>query len=281
MAYLAWRTNSVWAIVVGSLLANCIRLVMTHFLVPGPRMLFYWDRKLVSEFMQFGRWISVSSAAAFLGGQGDRIFVGLVMSGSVLGLYSIAKIPIETAQGLFERLNSALAVPVLGEVIRKDPCSLREKYYRFRLPFDLSAPFVGGVLLTAGSLIIHLLYDKRYEEAGVLLQILAFGLMVFPSSLISSAFPLSGEPKISAIVSIAQAVSLFTCMIFGFCIGGIYGTVCGVAAHRFFPLLILLFMAHRRGWIDIRKEVRIFPVFFAGAVFGRLVVLIASRGGLA
>ena len=279
MAYLAYVTNSVWAIVFGALFGASIRLVMTHIFVPGPRMLLRWSRVHAVEFMNFGKWVSLSSAGSFISGQGDRIFIGLLMSSSLLGLYSIAKIPVETILGLFERLNSSLAVPVLGEIIRQDKINLRKKYYRFRLPFDLSAPFIGGALLTAGSLVIRLLYDQRYGDAGILLQILAIGLALFPASLIASAFPLVGEPRISAIVSIVQAASLFICMIVGFYFGGLLGTVFGVAAHRLVPSFLILAIAYQRGWIAVLKELRVVPMFLVGAVAGEIVTAFARYLG--
>ena len=277
--YLAWITNSVWAVVCGNLLSSGIRLLMTHFFVPGPKMSLRWDSALVKEFIQFGRWITLSSSASFIGGQGDRIFIGVLMSGSTLGMYSIAKVISEAMLSLFERLNSALAVPVLGEVIRRDPSSLRPKYYRFRLPFDLIVPFLGGFVLTSGSLLIHFLYDVRYAEAGFLLQILALSFLMVPAGLIATAFPLTGEPRISAIISVVQAASLFACMTIGFWFEGMTGIVFGVGVHRIIPSLLLLYFSFERGWVSAWKELRIIPTFIAGILIGELVVRVANQHG--
>ena len=272
MLLLAWATRSVWAIVIGTLLASALRLTMTHLYVPGPRMGWRWEREHVAEFTHFGRWISISSSATFIAGQGDRLFIGLCLSSSLLGLYSIAKLPMEALTGLFERLNSSLAVPVLGEVLRNDRAGLKAKYYRFRLPFDLAAPFSGGIVYSAGALIIRIMYDPRYVEAGPMLQLLAFSLAIYPASLILSAFPLTGRPQTSAVVSIVQAVSLFVCMAGGFALEGIIGVVLGIALHRIVPSILVLILARRQSWVDLWKEMRVIPVFGIGALVGKGVV---------
>jgi O-antigen/teichoic acid export membrane protein len=267
----AWATESVWAIVIGVLLASVIRLVMTHLFIPGPRMGWRWDREHIAEFAHFGKWISIASTATFISGQGDRLFIGLFLSSSLLGLYSIAKLPMEALTGLFEKLNSSLAVPVLGEVIRNDKGSLKTKYYRFRLPFDLAAPLFGGIVYSAGSLIIHLLYDERYVDAGPMLQLLAISLVMYPSSLISSAFPLTGSPQTSAVVSAVQAVSLFACMAGGFVLEGAIGVVFGIAIHRIIPSALILVLSYRQGWVDVLKELRVIPMFGVGILVGKCV----------
>jgi O-antigen/teichoic acid export membrane protein len=272
----AWSLRSVWAIVIGTLLTNAIRLAMTHLFVPGPRMRAHWEKAHIGEFFHIGKWTSAASAATFISGQGDRLFIGLFLSSSVLGLYSVAKLAIEALSSLFDRLNSSLAVPVLGEVIRKDADLLRAKYYRFRLPFDLSAPLLAGIVSSAGSTIIGILYDPRYIDAGYMLQILALGLVMFPPSLILSAFPLSGNPEVSAIVSAVQATSLFTFMLIGFGFAGVSGTIYGIALHRIVPTAVTLVFSYRRGWLDLWKEFRIVPVFGLGWLFGNCLTLVAG-----
>lgn len=280
MLVLAWFTRSVWAIVAGSILASAIRLILTHVTIPGPRMSWRWDQTHLPEFIQLGKWISLSSAATFISGQGDRLFIGLFLSGSVLGLYSVAKVPLEALTGLFEKLNSSVGAPVLGEVVRNDQARLRDKYYRFRLPFDLSAPFLGGFVLASGALLIHGLYDARYAQAGLMLQLLALGLVLYPSSLVTSAFSLVGSPHLAALISAVQAVALFGCMLVGLLVDGVVGVVAGIALHRVVPTILVLILGHRRGWIDFWKELRVIPVFAVGVAVGSGATWVANYLGL-
>jgi O-antigen/teichoic acid export membrane protein len=264
----AWIAPSVWALVGGALIGSATRLFMSHVSVPGPRMAVQWVPEHVREIVSFGKWINVSSIASFFGGQSDRVVLGILLPGSTFGLYAIAKTLIEVPQGLLERLNASLALPILSEVIRKDQRELKDKYYKFRLPFDLAAPLLAGILASTGSLIVSILFDQRYADAGQMVQILAVSFVVYPALLVGSAFTANGEPYVGAIVSIVQAASLIACLIIGYLMGGTIGAIWGVAIHKVIPSSVILLIARQKQWVDFGKELRVFLIFFAGVVIG-------------
>jgi O-antigen/teichoic acid export membrane protein len=276
----AWIAPSVWALVGGALIGSVLRVILSHTLIPGPRMGLNWEKDHLQEIVRFGRWIAVSSFATFIAQQSDVILLGIVMPGSMLGLYSVAKILVDTGEGLLERLNTALSLPVLGEVIRKDPSNLRDRYYRFRLPIELMAGLLGGVLFASGHFVVDFLYDSRYSQAGDMLAILALGTVTYPFLMIRSAFAATGDAHIFAAVSILQAMSLVICMAIGFFAFGLLGVVAGVALHRVIPSATVLVLARQRGWISIRQELRIVPAFIVGILIGKGILLIAAALGL-
>src|SRR5262249_15305379 len=151
------------------------------------------------EIVRFGKWITVSSTANFINQQSDLIVLGVLLPDAALGIYSIAKLLAGAAEGLLERLSGSLALPVLGEVIRKDPQDLGNRYYRFRLPIDLAAALLAGLLFATGSLIVDILYDARYSQAGPMLQILAIALAIYPFHLIRNAFLAIGDTRMFAL----------------------------------------------------------------------------------
>jgi O-antigen/teichoic acid export membrane protein len=272
----AWFAPSVWAIAGGMVVGSLVRLVLSHTWVPGPGMRLNWERDHFHSIVRFGRWIMVSSIATFISQQCDVILLGILTPASTLGLYSIAKLLTATGEGFLDRLNYALALPVFGEIIRKDPRTLRNRYYRFRLPIDLAAGLLGGALFAAGGFIVHFLYDTRYEQAGTMLQILALGTATYPFLIIGSAFTAIGETHISAIISVSKAASLVACMAIGFWMFGLLGAVAGVAFHRVFPSILILALAHRRRWIGLWYELRTIPAFIGGLLLGKGCVLIAT-----
>lgn len=276
----AWIAPSVWAIVGGMLVASLTRLVLSHTYVPGPRMGVNWDKQHFQHIVRFGRWIMVSSVATFVSQQCDVILLGILMPASTLGVYSVAKLLATTGEGILDRLNGALALPVLGEVIRKDPTSLRNRYYRFRLPIEITAGLLSGGLFAAGAFIVHFLYDTRYVQAGLMLQILALGTATYPFSIIANAFTAAGDTHISAIVSIVKAASLVICVAIGFFAFGVLGAIAGVSLHRVIPSAMVLFLAHRRSWIWIWHELRILPAFAAGLLIGKGCVLLTTAFGI-
>jgi O-antigen/teichoic acid export membrane protein len=272
----AWIAPSVWALVGGTLTASVLRLVLSHTVIPGPRMGLNWEKDHLQEIVRFGRWIAVSSFATFIAQQSDVILLGILMPGSVLGLYSVAKLLVDAGEGLLEKLNSALALPVMGEVLRKDPSKLQDRYYRFRLPIELTAGLLGGCLFAAGQFVVNFLYDARYAEAGMMLSILALGTATYPFLIIRSAFTATGDAHIVAAISILQAVSLVVCMAIGFFAFGLLGVVGGVALHRIIPSMAIMFLARKRDWISIRHELRTIPAFVVGVLIGKGITLIAT-----
>ena len=216
MIALAIVSPSVWALAIGALAGGLVRTVLSHLTVPGPKMAFAWDKAHIREMVHFGKWITVSSIASFVASQSDVILFGLLLPSSFLGIYFLAKTLIGTAEGLLERLNGALALPVLGEVLRTNPDNLRDRYYRFQFPIDLVAAACGGFVFVTASQIIGVLYDARYAEAGPMLRLFALGLAIYPFQIIRSAFTAVGNTRMVATVTIIQAGSLVVLLLTAF-----------------------------------------------------------------
>jgi O-antigen/teichoic acid export membrane protein len=268
----AFAFRDVWALVTGNLFSGVLRVILSHILVPGPRMAFRWDIKHFGEIIQFGKWITVSSIASFFASQCDIVILGILLSGSVLGVYSIARTLIGAIQGFAEKINSSLTLAVLGEVLRENPAELRGKYYRFRLPIDTLSAVGAGVVFTTGPQIASALYDTRYAQAGPMLQLLAITVALYPLQLIRSAFTATGHTYVVAAVSVIDAVFQVLSLILGFLAFGVLGAIAGIAISDIFPSLAFLILSYRRGWLSIWHELRIIPIFGAGVLL--------SEGGL-
>ena len=270
---------TVWALVIGGLVSGLLRTVLSHTVVPGPRMSLAWDKTLVQEMVHFGKWITVSSIASFVASQSDVILFGLLLPSSFVGIYFLAKTLIDTAEGLLERLNGALTLPVLGEVLRHNPENLRDRYYRFRLPIDVVAAACGGFVFVTANQIIGILYDARYAEAGPILRLLALGLAIYPFQIIRSAFTAVGNTRTVANVTIIQAGSVVLFLL----IGLFYRTLARwepypalQAISRLVPSAAILFAAHGRKWMDIWNELRIILIFAFGLLLGEMALVIGK-----
>jgi O-antigen/teichoic acid export membrane protein len=276
----AWVAPSVWALVAGALVGGAVRLLVSHVALPGPRMAFIWHRADIKEIVAFGKWVNVSSTATFLGGQSDRLLLGFLVPSSAFSFYAIARLMFDISQSLLDRLNSTLTLPVLGEVTRDRGQQLRAKYYRFRFPFEVFAPLAGGILFSSGAVIVDILFDQRYADAGQMLQILSIGLISYPALFVAGLFTVVGEPRIAAIASILQAVSLIGSLLVGHIIAGTLGAVWGIALHKALPSAVILLIAHRRRWIDFVKELRVLPLFVLGIIVGEGIVATARALGI-
>jgi O-antigen/teichoic acid export membrane protein len=271
---------SIWALVAGGLVGDTLRLVLSHTVVPGPRMAFKWEKDHFQEIIRFGKWIAVSTIGSYVSSQSDIILLGILLPARVFGVYVVAKMLVDTVEGLLTRMEGALALPVLGEVVRKRPHDLRDQYYRFRLPIEIAAASLSGVLFASGEFVIHFFYDQRYAQAGLMVQLLAIGLAIFPCGLIRTAFTVVGDTQIGAVVSTVQAISMILCMTAGFFTAGPFGAITGLAVHRAIPTLMILLLASRRHWISPWRELRIVPAFVAGVVAGKVAVSLMAALGI-
>jgi O-antigen/teichoic acid export membrane protein len=266
----AVQFRDVWALVAGNLCSGALRVILSHTAIPGPRMAWRWNKDHFREVIHFGKWITVSSIASFFASQSDIVIFGMLLSGASLGVYSIAKTLIGAAHGFVERVNSSLALSVLGEVLRESPTELRRKYYRFRLPIDAVSATIGGVLFVTAPQIVAVLYDPRYSLAGPMLQLLAIALAIYPLQLIRSAFTAIGQTYTVAAVSIIEAVSQVSFLILGYSAFGVLGAVAGIAISDIVPSMAFLVLAHRQRWFSAWHELRIIPIFVAGVVLGEI-----------
>jgi O-antigen/teichoic acid export membrane protein len=277
----AYALPSVWPIVAGGLIGSLLRTLLSHAIIPGPGMRFEWQSEHIKEIVHLGKWINLSSLATFVGSQSDIIIMGLLLSTPVLGIYYIAKTISDAIEALLERLNSSMTLPVLGQVIRKNPENLKDRYYRFRLPIELVAAGAAGFLFAAGESIITLLYDQRYAEAGLMLKVLSFALLLYPFQLIRSGFTAAGRANIVAWVSVLQAASLVTCLTLGYHFYADLGAIAGVAVSRVPPSLAMLALSYQANWMSMWKELRWVPIYAAGFMLGQLVVYALKMSTLA
>lgn len=276
----AWFHPSPWALAAGALTASILRLVLSHTVIPGPRMKWEWDKDYIQQIINFGKWITLSSIATFVGSQSDVILFGLLLPGSFVGVYFIGRVLSDAVESLIERLNGTLTLPVLGEVLRQNPLNLRNRFYRFRLPIDFIAAGSGGFLFAAGSQIIGILYDPRYTQAGPILEILGLGLAIYPLQLIRGAFTAIGKTHVVATVSVVQAFSVAAFFLTGFLISGAMGAVVGIALSRLVPATILFLLSRRSEWANGWQELRLIPLFLFGMLIGKLFMVSINRLGL-
>ena len=234
------------------------------------------DKKHFKEIFHVGKWLTVSSYATFICYQSDTIILGLLLPASTLGVYSIARVLFGSAQGLMDRLDNSLSVPVFGEAFRLSAGGFRSRYYRYRLPIDIAAGLSGGILVVAGSLIVNTLYDARYAQAGIMLQILAVALAIYPLHLIRGAYVATGESRTYAIYTLLQAVSLVVGIIAGYKFYGLLGSVVEIATYRILPSIFIVFLARKRHWTSLLYEARLLPIFLVGAIIGKVLLATAA-----
>ncbi|GAB1378105.1 lipopolysaccharide biosynthesis protein [Pararhodobacter aggregans] len=177
MLILAWATQSIWALVIGNLVAAAARAGLAWVMLPGIVNRIQLDRDCAHELIHYGRWIFFSTVAGFLVLQSDKLILGGFLSMEQLGLYNIgfflAGFPLMLGQLLVQRLM----IPIYRS---SPPSESRENFLHLRkIRFMLSGLLIAGVapLALGGVYIVDLLYDSRYAASGAVTVMVSMALL--------------------------------------------------------------------------------------------------------
>ena len=267
---LAIMLRSVWALVLGSAATAIIQVAFSFMLFHGPAMWPQLDRNSLGIIIDRGKWIMSHSVISAMVQTADRLCLGFVFSASTFGFYYIGAEIVSMVRQFLNSMHQQMGIQVFTELTRhNEGPSFRSRYYRYRVGFDVLALTAAGALIVLAPMIVHILYDDRYQSIAVFIQILSLGLILIGPSFIRSAFAAERRFKRMTLFSLIQLVSIW---------GGLFVTIVFfkmpmaavfvIALHRLPEILVMLRTADRYGWIDWWKEVRFLPLVFVGAALG-------------
>jgi len=222
---------AVWALVVGSLVGTAVKVVASHWFLPGPNNRFEWDPVAFQELQKFGRWIFVSTLLTFFAFQGSNLLIPRVLGVGFLGVFTFANNLAQLAGSVTGMVNSRVLYPSYAELIRERPERLYPVLKRARLVLNGLNWAICLVFIVFGKTLISIMYDDRYADAGWILQILSVGALV---SLLGSTYGnvmlAQGQTFLMSVLMGVQVVIQFACMLVGYWLGGEYGVIAGISA---------------------------------------------------
>jgi len=273
---LGWLTGSIWSYIFGLIFSSASIVLLSHTFLPGPVDRFCWDRAALRELLRFGRWTFMSSALSAFAVNGDRILLGGWVNASILGYYSIASNLASVAEGSANQLFGSVAFPALSEAARVSPSRLTDVCNRMRWFTDTALLFMAGFLFATGALIIKILYDQRYAEAGWMLEYLSFGLVFVRYGLFQSAFFALGRPEYVTVLNVTKLVSLFTFVPILYYSFGLSGAVIGFAIHMLPTTLWIFYFNAKHELNNPRIEIAALGAWVAGWLGGLAIVKLAA-----
>lgn len=276
----ALLSPTAWSLVGGSIVSSIARVTLSHTFVPGERNRLHWDWDAFREIFGFGKWIFVTSILGFLASNGDRLVLGGLVDAKTLGVYVIAAFMVTAVIQIFYRITTNVAFPAFSEVVRQNPHDLRLRYYQFRVPLDISSLFLTGFLYSAGSLIVHVLYNHRYDQAGYMLEILSISLFEVRFELVNSCMLALGKPRLLGPVIGVQAAVMFIFLPPIYHMFGIHAALWVISAAALCRMLATFFIKMSHGLFDLRRELLFLPVLPAGYIAGIALDALAHAAGL-
>lgn len=251
----AYVQPSVVALIAGNLSIAVCRLLVGEFVTEGARNRPRLDRTALKEVHSFGAWIFASSGLTFVTANVDKLVLGAVLSPWEFGLYAIALTLVLALHDLVLQISHRVTLPALSSVHRQDPRRLGRLYYRLRLPIDAFCLVMAGLLAVSGDLLINLLYDNRYVDAGEYLRILALSLLGIRFAVLGDLFLALGRSSLLLYEKVSRLLLLLIGIVIGHQTFGIPGLV-GAVALSFVagPAVSVVIIQRRLGLLDVRRE---------------------------
>jgi O-antigen/teichoic acid export membrane protein len=246
---------SIWALIMGNLVAAVIHMLWSHRLISNYKNNFYLDRVAVKEVLSFGKWVFFSTAMTFLSIQADNLILGKIFSLQLLGVYIIASVFANIPRQIIGQLSSKLIYPIISSQIHLQRTTLRSKILGKRWPILLLvAPLLAG-LISFGDLIILNLYDERYSSASWMLPLLAIGL--WPRVLsytIDPVFLALGKPKYTAYGNLLVFIVLVIGVPIAFSLAGIVFVVVLISAKEVMFYMVVYYGLKKENVTALRQD---------------------------
>ena len=205
---------------------------------------------------------------------GDRLILGGLIDSATLGMYSIAYFLVSAGEELVGKLAYSVAFPSFSEVVRNSPEQLKSVYYKFRLYFDIILLFAFGLMFSSGHLLIDVLYDRRYQGAGRMLEILSFVLFEGRFIVSQQLFIALGKPGFNVPVMISKIIPMYCLMPLLFGTFGMQGELWIVAFSGLFTFPVIFWYKIKLGYFDMRRELLVLPIAAIGYGVGFVVLAI-------
>jgi O-antigen/teichoic acid export membrane protein len=236
---------SAWALVVRTLSTAAVYAAGSH-LIASPSVRFGWDRTAAKDILRFGGWISVSTAAYFLGGQGERLILGKFINPSELGCFSLALMVCTLPGAAVTQLVTQIFLPMISEKVRTTRSGTEHEFLKARKICFAVATLAGLGFLVFAKPAVGLLLNAKYAMTGWMLQLLgirvAFDIFASPASNLVLAY---GRTKYSAAGNSTRLIVMASGVWLAFHMFGLRQAIIALVvaqALSYFPL-----------WVGVRK----------------------------
>lgn len=266
----AWALVSptIFAVTGGALASVLTRTVLSHTIFDGVWNRLHWSKEQFKEILGFGRWVFFSSILGFLISNGDRMLLGAFLDAKRFGIYSVAALIVGAVSELCSKLITSVVYPALNETYRKEPDRLKSTYYRLRTPVEAVCCIAAGIMIVAGPPLIAFLYDKRYVEAGLAVQIMSIPMIFIGLNSSENLYMVIGKPWLVTILTGVRLVALYATVPYLAYHYGLVGGAAGVVISHLVKVPAMYYMKLKNGFFSLKNELLLIPFVGTGLLLG-------------
>jgi O-antigen/teichoic acid export membrane protein len=233
---------TIWGLVFGSFVQPIARLFGSHFIASDVRHKFYVSKDYAWQIFDFGKWIFFSAVLFFLSSNFDRLYLGKVLPFALLGIFGIARNLSGTVAEGIVRVCRIVVFPLIATSSEHPLENVREEVAPVRLGFLILAAIGVSVFVAVSDILISILYDARYQEAGWMLPVLSVGLWFSTLSSVNEWTLIGiGRAQYSSFANGLKFAWILVALPLATIRFGMLGTVFAVALSdlfRYFPILL-------------------------------------------
>jgi O-antigen/teichoic acid export membrane protein len=171
----AWIHPTIWALVIPGLIGCGSVSLISHFFLRDRVDRPQWHADCAKELIRVGRWIFMSTALAFLGTQFAPLIFGRLVDPVMLAIYWIAMSMAMMPYTALARLGSTVLFPTFSRVAQ-EPERFAYVYGKARTLITLVGGMVVCGMIATSPFGIRMLYKPAYDNAGIMLQLLALSV---------------------------------------------------------------------------------------------------------
>jgi O-antigen/teichoic acid export membrane protein len=242
----AYFHKSVWALLIGSLATSVFHLILSHRISPNPPNRWRWEKESVAELVSFGKWIFLSTALTFFAMQSDRLILGKILGLKLLGVYGMAMSLSDIPKQVVMAVGGKVVFPMFTKFVDLPRHEFRARIRRGRWPILLPAAFLLAILISYGDVIVSILYDDRYANAGWMIPLMALGAWpVIMMTTIDGALFAMGIAKINTWAYFWSFLALIGGMWLGNHLYGVIGAVAAVPLSNVPMYAVIAYGVHK------------------------------------
>jgi len=260
-----YYSRDVWGMVYGILFNRVLITIITHLFYPELRPKLQFDFAAAREILALTKFTMPSSMLTLALSQYDKVVFLRLFDLNLLGVYGLAGNIVAPIETLISKISQMVLYPRCSHNFRADRNTFVQKYYTENTKLFVSILFVPAAVGGAARLLVALLYDPRYSEAGPILQ--ALMLRAVLQSLASPAEDLliaAGESQVILIGNVFRTIWMVAASLAGYYFLGFMGFVYGAALSGLPPLIYYLWLQRKKGMLMARGE--IYKIAFATGV---------------
>ncbi len=252
---LAYATRSVWALAIGMVISDVLRMLALHLFMPGHVDRLRIERAAAYELIHFGKWIFLSTACAFAISQGDRLVLGHYLTLEILGIFSIGYFIGSFPRMLGMTVLERLMIPIYRERPPAESAANFAALRRFRALFTGALMGLVVALALGGPWLISVLYDARYIMAGpVVVMLSCIVLLQLVGMSYDRAALAAGDARGFFWLQAARAALQLIGLLIGAQQAGLGGALAGQALSVIVTYGLELRLARRHGAWDMRHD---------------------------